>query len=248
MTPLNHLVFFSPEQNWSSIQRINGQRTLSLYGEVDVKQTNTDAIFKQFKDYQNKNFNVRFPDVQIQLEGQVKEASKTRLSMLKSLLIGLGVVFVLLSLQFRSYLEPFIVMIAIPLSLIGVFSGHLLLGFPFTMPSLLGFISLTGIVVNDSLLLVMFIKQARSQDLEVTIAASQASQSRFRAVLLTSLTTIVGLLPMLLEQSLQAQILRGLVISISFGLMASTFLVLFLVPSVYVILEDLGWTHRGELS
>jgi multidrug efflux pump subunit AcrB len=114
------------------------------------------------------------------------------------------------------------------------------MGVPISMPSLLGFIALGGIVVNDSILLVLFLKNAREQGKSIYEAAARASQDRFRAVLLTSFTTIAGLLPLLLEKSLQAQILVPLVISTSFGLMASTTMVLLVIPCMYMILGDLG--------
>jgi multidrug efflux pump subunit AcrB len=161
--------------------------------------------------------------------------------MLAALGIGMIGIFVLLSFQFRTYTEPLIVMIAIPFSLIGVVWGHALMGVPISMPSLLGFIALAGIVVNDSILLVIFLKNARTTATSLQDAAAAASRDRFRAVLLTSSTTIAGLLPILFERSLQAQILKPLVISTAFGLMASTLLVLLGLPCMYMILGDLGW-------
>ena len=114
------------------------------------------------------------------------------------------------------------------------------MGLDLSMPSLMGFVSLAGIVVNDSILLVTFLKRRASEGLAVPQAAKQASRDRFRAVLLTSLTTIAGLLPLLFERSLQAQILIPLVVSVVFGLMATTVLVLFVVPALYSVLDDFG--------
>ncbi|MEA3231117.1 MAG: efflux RND transporter permease subunit, partial [Thermodesulfobacteriota bacterium] len=164
----------------------------------------------------------------------------TQKSMQRALLIGMVGVFFLLSFQFRSYTEPLIVMVAIPFALIGVIWGHVLMGVELSTPSILGFIALAGIVVNDSILLVVFLKNALARGKDLHAAAAEASRSRFRAVLLTSATTIAGLLPLLFEQSLQAQILIPLVISTAFGLMASTVLVIFVIPCLYVILGDLG--------
>jgi multidrug efflux pump subunit AcrB len=164
------------------------------------------------------------------------------------MLVGVIGVFILLSFQFRSYVEPLVVMVAIPLSLIGVIWGHWLMGHNLTMPSILGFISLAGVVVNDSILLVIFLKMAREQGLEASEAAARASRERFRAILITSLTTIAGLLPLMFEQSLQAQILIPLAISIIFGLSSSTVLVLLVIPCLYMILDDLGFTATIEES
>jgi multidrug efflux pump subunit AcrB len=136
-------------------------------------------------------------------------------------------------------------MAAIPLALIGVVAGHLLMGINLSMPSVLGFVSLAGIVVNDSLLLVLFLKSQRQQGRGVLPSAAQASRQRFRAIILTSLTTIAGLLPLLSERSLQAQVLIPLATSIAFGLMASTVLVLLVIPCLYAILNDLGWASEN---
>ncbi len=162
--------------------------------------------------------------------------------MLRAMLVGLLGVFAILSFQFRSFIEPITVMLAIPMALIGVLWGHLIMGVDFSMPSMLGFASLAGIVVNDSILLVLFLKAERDTGHDLLTACGQASRLRFRAILLTSLTTIAGLLPLLFERSLQAQVLIPLAVSIAFGLMASTVLVLFVIPSMYAILADFGLT------
>jgi multidrug efflux pump subunit AcrB len=153
-------------------------------------------------------------------------------------------VFVLLSFQFRSYFEPLIVMIAIPMCFIGVIGGHMAMGLDITLPSLLGFVSLSGIVVNDSILILEFIKNRRREGAAVEAAVAYATRLRFRAVLLTSITTIAGMLPLLTETSLQAQVLIPLATSIVFGLLASTLLVLLIVPALYAILADLGLAAR----
>ncbi|MHC4849309.1 MAG: efflux RND transporter permease subunit, partial [Planctomycetota bacterium] len=169
----------------------------------------------------------------------MSEGAQTQKSMMMALLIGMIGVFVLLSFQFRSYLEPITVMLAIPFALIGVIWGHWAMGLALTMPSIMGFASLAGVVVNDSILLVAFLKRRRQAGQPIDEAARSASRDRFRAILITSMTTVAGLLPLLAETSLQAQVLIPLAASIVFGLMASTVLVLFVVPSVYVILGDL---------
>ena len=130
--------------------------------------------------------------------------------------------FILLSFQFRSYFEPVVVLVAIPLALIGVIWGHLIMGLDLTMPSMLGFISLAGIVVNDSILLVEFVKKRVRQGLSFHAAAAKASYDRFRAVFLTSVTTIAGMTPLLFETSLQAQVLIPLATSIVFGIAPGT--------------------------
>jgi len=181
------------------------------------------------------------------LEGQAKESAATGGSMLRAFGLGLLGIFALLALQFRSFLEPLAVMVAIPLAFIGVIWGHLLMGLELSMPSMMGFVSLAGIVVNDSILLVEFLKLRVGEGLSVSEAASRASRERFRAVLLTSVTTIAGLLPLLSEKSLQAQVLIPLATSIVFGLLASTLLVLFVVPALFSSFADLGLTSTEKI-
>ncbi len=145
-----------------------------------------------------------------------------------------------LAFQFRSYVEPLIVMAAIPLAFLGALWGHVAMGYNISMPSLVGAASLAGIVVNNSILLVQFIKAHAAAGLDIIAAAGQASRDRFRAILVSSSTTIAAMMPLLAEQSTQAQVLKPLVISVGFGLMAATVLVLIVIPCLYAILADLG--------
>ena len=219
---------------------MNGERTVTVHGDVDSKVTNTAALISQLSNEYLPELLEKYPQVRVSIEGETKEGTTTRLSILRGMLIGMLGVFILLSFQFESYTEPLVVMIAIPLALIGVVAGHLIMGINLSMPSILGFVSLAGIVVNDSILLVLFLKHQRNQGMELLEAASMAGRRRFRAIILTSLTTIAGLLPLLTERSLQAQILIPLATSIAFGLLASTILVLFVIASIYAILGDLN--------
>lgn len=244
--PLGAVARIESRRGWSRIARVNGLRTVTLRGDVDSQRTHTMALVNQLRREFLPELQQQFPDIRVAFEGEPKEGATTRISILRGMLIGLLGVFLLLSFQFRSYSEPLIVMVAIPLALIGVVFAHLILGIPLSMPSLLGFVSLAGIVVNDSILLVLFIKREREQGRDVLTAASQSSRQRFRAILLTSLTTIAGLLPLLSERSLQAQVLIPLATSIAGGLAASTILVLFVIPCLYAVLDDFGWTAPAE--
>jgi multidrug efflux pump subunit AcrB len=144
----------------------------------------------------------------------------------------------LLASQFRSYIQPVIIMMAIPFGLIGAVFGHLVMGKEFTMISLFGIVALSGIVVNDALILIDFINRAARSGVDIETAVVESGKARFRPVLLTSVTTIVGLLPILLERSFQAQFLIPMAISICFGLLAATLLTLLYVPALYLIVRD----------
>ncbi len=238
MVPLSTVARITQTRSYSRLHRINGQRTVTVYGDIDRGVNNTQAVLKDLKLNYLPKFESHYPKLSLNFEGEIKEGTLTRDSMRRSMLIGLVGVFILLSLQFRSYLEPLLVMINIPLAFIGVIWGHIIMGQDITMPSLLGFVSLSGIVVNDSILLVEFVKRHLKEGMSPHQAAAKASFGRFRAVLLTSLTTIAGLTPLLFEQSVQAQILIPLATSIIFGIATSTFLVLFVIPCLYTIHED----------
>jgi multidrug efflux pump subunit AcrB len=242
--PLRAVVTWEMEKGWARIARFNGMRAVTLRGDVDTRLINTNELMGLFRKTYLNEFNEAYPALKLAIAGSLEETNATRKSMFGALFIGLIGIFILLSFQFRTYTEPLIVTLAIPFSLIGVVWGHGLMGVPISMPSLLGFIALGGVVVNDSILLVIFLKNAREEGMSVHEAAAQASRTRFRAVLLTSTTTIAGLLPLLFEKSLQAQILIPLVISTSFGLMASTVLVLLAIPCMYLILGDLGVVEK----
>ncbi|MCG8448469.1 MAG: efflux RND transporter permease subunit [Pirellulales bacterium] len=240
--PLGSVAEVRQHSGWSRIARIDGLRAVTVRGDLDSRRANTANLLALFKREFVPELQSRYPDLHVAFEGESKEAATTQQSMMRAMLVGLIGVFCLLSFQFRSYLEPLTVMLAIPLALIGVLWGHLLMGVDFSMPSMLGFASLAGIVVNDSILLVLFLKKERSQGQDILTACGKASRLRFRAIMLTSLTTIAGLLPLLAERSLQAQVLIPLAVSIAFGLLASTVLVLLVVPCLYAILADFGWT------
>ncbi len=240
--PLSAVVTLHEGHGWARITRINSQRTVTIKGEVDTRYGNANAIIADTRARFLPQLMENYPDLRITLEGQAKEGQKTQNSLKKALLVGIFGIFVLLSFQFKSYIEPFVIILAIPLAGIGVIWGHLIMGHVLTMPGIMGFVSLAGVVVNDSILLVQFLKMRMAEGLSARQAAPLASRERFRAILLTSATTILGLAPLLLERSLQAQVLIPLAVSIVFGLLASTVLVLLVVPALYTILDDMGLT------
>lgn len=244
--PLGSIATLDFQRNYVRIQRIDGLRTISVYGDVDNSKASSTEILNQFVKDEVPVLLAKYPGLRFDFEGEAKDAAKTGSSIASGFLLGLFGVFVILSYQFRSYLEPFVVMLAIPLALIGVIWGHFLLGHSLSMPSIMGFVSLAGIVVNDSILLVQYIRHHVDEGDSVYDAVVLASRERFRAVFLTSLTTAAGLLPLLTETSLQAQVIQPLVISIVFGIFASTLLVLFMIPAAYAILADFGVVHKHE--
>jgi len=241
--PLKNVAHLEFQRGTARISRVNSVRTVTIQGDVDTHLANAAEILTDTKANFLPSLKQKYPDILFTLEGQEKESNKTGKSMLKAFLVGITGVFILLSFQFRNYVEPLAVMSAIPLALVGVIWGHYLMGLDISMVSLMGLVSLTGVVINDSILLVTFIKNHLKDGDHPEEAAKKASRLRFRAILLTSLTTIMGLLPLLMEKSLQAQVLIPLVTSIVFGMLASTVLVLLVVPVLYAILGDFDKIH-----
>lgn len=222
------------------LHRVNAQPTATVTAGVDITEGNADEIVRDTVRTFLPPLEAEHPGLWIKVKGASAAADTTQSSMIEALVVGLLIVFIVLSVQLRSYVEPIVVMAIIPFAFSGAVAGHLAMGIDLSMPSLLGFASLTGIVVNDSILLVHVIKTERAKGLSVAEAAPRATLARFRAVLLTSITTVVGVTPLLFETSLQAQPLVPLVASIAFGLTATTLLILLVVPAFYAALEDLG--------
>ncbi|MCP4408901.1 MAG: efflux RND transporter permease subunit, partial [Gammaproteobacteria bacterium] len=240
LVPLSVVAKIEEVRGWGRINRVDRQRAVTLQGDVDRKLVNAQELLSLAETEFLPGLMKRYPELHYDVQGESDESAKTGQSMVRNVLLGLIGVYMLLALQFRGYLAPISVMLVIPTALIGVVFGHLAMGLDLTMPSLVGMASLFGVVVNDSILLVIFIRQARAKGVAVPLAAKQAGRARFRPILLTSISTVAGLMPLLLEKSLQAQILIPLAASLAFGLIAATFVALFLVPSLYCILDDFG--------
>ncbi len=244
--PLNAIANVDEKREFSRIIRVDHQRTVTISGDIDADIANTNEIIGDTRARFLDGLQQRYPGMYISLEGEVKNARETNQSVLMGFLLGIAGVYFLLSFQFRNYREPLVVLMNIPLALIGVVWGHKLMGLDITMPSMIGFVSLAGIVVNDSILLVEFVKRRSLEGLSLHNAAGQAVRDRFRAIFLTSITTIAGMLPLLSETSLQAQVLVPLVASVVFGMMSSTVLLLLVLPASYAIMEDMGIREIDE--
>jgi multidrug efflux pump subunit AcrB len=180
-----------------------------------------------------------YPGLRYTIEGEGKEQKESLADVMKGFIIALFGIYALLAIPFRSFTQPFIVMLAIPFGITGALAGHLLMGFNISLLSLFGMVGLAGVVVNDSLVLIYAANRLRRQGASAHDAVIKAGRLRFRAILLTSLTTFAGLTPMLLERSVQAQFLIPMAISLGFGVLFGTFVTLLLIPCGYLILEDI---------
>ena len=244
--PLSRVAQVVETRNFARIGHVNHQRAVNIFGDVDAELANTSEIIGGLQKNFLPQLQQRYPDIRVHLKGEVENGAETQLSILSGFGLGALGVFLLLSLQFRNYREPFIVLLNIPLALIGAIWGHLIMGLDFTLPSMIGFVSLAGVVVNDSILLVEFVKYRVREGMVFHDAARQAVRDRFRAIFLTSVTTVAGMTPLLFETSSQALILVPLVTSIVFGMLTSTLLIMLVLPASYSIMEDFGLVDRGE--
>ncbi|MEI4233919.1 efflux RND transporter permease subunit [Roseovarius sp. D22-M7] len=245
-TPLATIARIDEGRGWGSIAHVDGRRTVTIAADVDGRISNADAIVSDVTTGFLPDLAREFPDVSVAIEGQNANSAETMGSILRGFLIGLVGIYVVLSFQFRSYVEPVIVMLTIPLALVGVVLGHLLMGYNISMPSIMGAASLAGIVVNNAILLVQVIKRRIGEGTLATEAAGLASRDRFRPIVVSVSTTLMGLAPLLLETSTQAQTVKPLVISVVFGLFSATVLVLLVLPAFYAILDDLRPSRRSQ--
>ncbi|MGD8725814.1 MAG: efflux RND transporter permease subunit, partial [Desulfobacterales bacterium] len=237
--PIEEVADVTHGRAYSVIHRVDRKRTVTVISDIDENTANASQIVADLKANFLPRLVDRYPGVSYDLEGQAKRTGESVDSMKSGYLLAMMGIFLLLASQFRSYIQPVIIMTAIPFGLIGAIFGHLVMGMEFTIISLFGIVALSGIVVNDSLILIDFINRSVRWGLDVETAVVESGKARFRAVLLTSITTIAGLLPILLERSFQAQFLIPMAISICFGLLAATFLTLLYVPALYLIVRDI---------
>ena len=244
LVPLTAVATLEPGRGWARVNRIDGRRAVTVEALVDHAVTTSAAVLGDLERRSLPEWRQRHPEVALSVARESEEAAITFESLRLGFTVGFIGIFLLLAFMFKSYVEPLVVVTIIPLSLIGVVLGHLLLGYQLSMPSMLGFVSLAGIAVNNSILLVSFVENRLRDGMALAEAVIQASRDRFRPVLLTSLTTVAGLLPLLLETSMQAKVVIPLAISLAFGLATATGLVLFVIPAFYLVLDDFGLFQR----
>ncbi len=230
-----------------SVTRIDSKRAVYLSADVDKDVLSSTALVAQLKADVAPRLLRSYPDLDIHFAGEAEEQAETESSMEQVFLIAMLVIYMLLAIPLKSYVQPVLIMTAIPFGIVGAMLGHLVHGMPLTILSLNGIIALSGVVVNDSLLLTARFNDLRGEGLTVVEAISEACRSRLRAVLLTSLTTAAGLLPLLAETSLQAQFLIPAAVSLAYGIMFATVITLILIPSLLMITHDVA-TGVGRVA
>ncbi len=227
------------QRGYSRIERVDGRRVVSVSADVEETQTTPDDVVTKIRNDMMPDLLVAYPGLSYTFEGVNRNQREDMASLIRNLMIAVMVMFVMLSSQLRSYIQPVIIITAIPFGFVGAVLGHLVMGFDISFVSVFGMIALSGVVINDSVVLVDYYNHVREErGLSVQEALVVAVARRFRPILLTTLTTSFGLLPMLLETSLQARFLIPMAISIAFGILYASLVILFLVPALILIAED----------
>ena len=244
--PFEQVATFTVGQGFDSIIRVDGKRSVTVTAAVDKALMDPSEVTNDVIDKLMPDLLERYPNVEFQLQGNSKEQADAMLSLMKGLLFALFAIYTLLAIPLKSYSQPFIIMSVIPFGIVGAIIGHLVLGMAVSVLSICGIIALSGVVVNDSLIMVDFVNRARKEGFSLMEAAISAGTQRFRAIILTSLTTFMGLMPIVFEKSLQAQIVIPMAISLAFGILFATIITLLLVPALYLILNDLKNVFKGR--
>jgi multidrug efflux pump subunit AcrB len=223
---------------YSSITRLNRERTITVSADIDPEIVQSAEIIKAISEDYIPELLSSHPGVSYGLEG----ASQEQVDLLRNLTIAsvaaLFLIYALIAIPLHSYSQPLIIMSVIPFGMIGAVVGHLVMGKSVSMFSLFGLVALAGVVVNDSLIMIDFVNKARASGMAIRQAVIESGTQRFRAIILTSVTTAVGLMPIMLERSLQAQTVIPMAISLSFGIIFATVITLFLIPALYMLQED----------
>lgn len=259
--PITEVADVTITRGYSEINRINQRRSITISADVDEKEGVAKDIIQKLQGAEPPplaklvekvkvyfgaeptpqapafmtQLLEKYPTLRVRWEGQQEQDTESVGSLMTGLAVALLAMFILLTVEFNSYGQPIVVMAVIPFGIVGAIWGHAIMGLPLTLFSMLGLVALTGVVVNDSIVLVDFINSRVRGGMPLEQAVLEAGQRRFRPVLLTSLTTVAGLFPILMEKSFQAQVLIPMATSLCFGLMLSTLLVLVLVPTFYLV-------------
>ena len=232
----------------TTIKRVDRRRVVTVSADVDPELANANEINAELRAGLLATLVRELPGVSVELSGEQREQSQFLDSLRRGWTVALFAIFALLAVPLRSYVQPLIIMSAIPFGLVGAVWGHLLMGHDFSMFSLIGVVALSGVVVNDSLVLVDYVNARRRAGIPLAQAIRESGVARFRAILLTSATTFAGLAPMMFASGVQAKMLVPMAISLAFGVVFATTITLILVPTTYLILDDVGAGLRRALG
>lgn len=237
--PLSELAEIEITQGVNGIRRENGNRTINVWATVDAAQAEPFKLAQDIRDNFIPDLLKQYPRVKSEVSGNIQEQMESASTQLRDFVISLLVIYSLLAVPLKSYLQPFMIMSVIPFGVIGSVLGHMILGIDLSALSLFGIIAAAGVVVNDSLVMVDYINRSRQSGVTMKVAVINAGCRRFRAILLTSLTTFIGLVPIMTETSMQAKMVIPMAVSLAFGVLFATVVTLVLIPCLYLMIEDI---------
>ncbi len=248
--PFHQVAEVELTQSPSFIRRFDRERAIRVSAEVDKEKYEPGKIQDDIMETELPQVLAHFPGVRSKLSGAGQQQVEIQQDLVRGALFAVFLIYALMAIPLKSYAQPLLIMSVIPFGIIGAFIGHLILGIPVSMTSYFGIIALSGVVVNDSLILVDFVNRERATGVPLTQAVKDAARARFRAILLTSMTTFLGLVPItIFETSLQAQLVIPMAASLAFGILFATVITLLLIPTLYLLLDDFknwwkqAWAH-----
>ena len=238
--PLSELAVIKIQDGVTRIRRENGNRTINVWGSVDAEQVEPFKMAEDIRDNFIPELLKDFPQVDSQVSGNIQDEMDSAKDQFRNFAISLMVIFSLLAIPLKSYAQAVMIMVVIPFGIIGAVFGHFILAMDLSVLSVFGILAASGVVINDSLVMVDFVNRARKRGERLKDAVIHAGTKRFRAIMLTSLTTFIGLAPIIFfETSAQAQIVIPMAVSLAFGVLFATIVTLVLIPCLYIIIEDI---------
>jgi len=237
--PFSQVAVVEPGRGFASIRRVDRNRAINVTASVDPAVTSAGQVVSDLAERILPEVLAQYPGVFYTFAGAQAEQVDAVAGLQRGFILALLLIFALLAVPLRSYVQPLIIMSAIPFGLVGAVWGHYIMGLDVTMMSMFGLVALAGVVVNDSLIMVDFINRKRALHMDIARAVRDAGVSRFRAIMLTSLTTFVGLVPLMTSKSFNAAFMVPMAVSLAFGVLFATFITLMLVPTAYLILDDI---------
>ncbi|PKK89824.1 MAG: AcrB/AcrD/AcrF family protein [Candidatus Wallbacteria bacterium HGW-Wallbacteria-1] len=250
--PFHEVADITLEKGYSQISRVDGRRVVRVMAEVDDQVTKSERVLSDFNERVIPRFRDKFQNISFAFKGGQQDSRESIMSLLKGFAVAFLIIYGIIATIFTSYTQPVVICFAIPLGLSGAILGHWLTGWDMAMMSLFGMVALAGIVVNNSIILIDFINSRVSNGMHFDQAVISSGKARFRPILITTLTTVAGLLPLMLEKSFQAQFLIPMAVSIAYGLIFATALTLVFTPAMVMIVHDIrsliNWIWNGVWS
>lgn len=237
--PLSDVVNVTVTQGVSYIRRENGNRTINVWASVDAAQAEPFKLAQDIRDDFIPQLLTLYPKVKSEVSGNIQEQIDSTKTQLRDFIISLLIIYSLLAIPLKSYSQPMMIMAVIPFGIIGSVMGHMIMGIDLSALSLFGIIAAAGVVINDSLVMVDHINKSREAGIVMKTAVIEAGCRRFRAIMLTSLTTFIGLMPIMTETSMQAKMVIPMATSLAFGVLFATVVTLILMPCLYLAIEDI---------